>query len=345
MWKILRVTRKRWRAVTRPFRRAVFHLRRLSEVPNDTRRLVAEVAELRREVRLLYAAGALPQPEIWQGRPLAVPDAGPGVNVLPNSTCCRQEAFEQPWFSWWNEQFRTRLRYHRKLWEYVFICQALWERDVIRPGARGVGFGVGVEPLSSWFASRECQVLGTDMAAEVAETKGWSSSIQHSAGKAALRWHGICTDDQFDRNVGFRECDMNHIPDDLTGFDFCWSSCAFEHLGSIEKGLAFVERSLDCLKPGGWVVHTTELNLSSNDDTVDHQETVLFRQRDFEELARRLTAKGHRVAPLDFDPGYGPVDRYIDVPPYRDQPVLKLLLAGYSATSFGIIVQRGPDPA
>lgn len=126
--------------------------------------------------------------------------------------------------------------------------------------------------------------MGTDMAPAEAETIGWSSSVQHAVGKAALRWHGVCTDDQFDRNVAFRECDMNHIPDDLTGFDFCWSSCAFEHLGSIEKGLTFVERSLDCLKPGGWAVHTTELNLSSNDDTVDNHETVLFRRRDFEEL-------------------------------------------------------------
>lgn len=342
MSKILRVARKRWRALTRPFRRARHHLRRLSEVPDDTRRLIAEVTELRRETRLLYAAQALPNVEVWQDRPPSIPDAAPGVGALPNSTCCRQEAFEQPWFSYWSDQFHTRLRYHRKLWEYVFICQALWERYAIRPGARGLGFGVGTEPLASWFASRECQVIGTDMAPDEAETIGWSSSIQHAFGKAALRWHGVCTDDQFDRNVDFRECDMNHIPDDLTDFDFCWSSCAFEHLGSIEKGLAFVERSIDCLKPGGWAVHTTEINLSSNDETVDNQDTVLFRRRDFEELERRLTARGHRVAPLDFDAGNGPVDRYIDIPPFRDQPVLKLLLAGYSVTSFGIIVQRAP---
>lgn len=111
------------------------------------------MTELRRETRLLYSTLALPAPEIWQNKPDSAPNARPGLNVLSNSTCCRQEAFEQPWFSYWNDQFRTQLRYHRKLWEYVFICQALWERYAIRPGARGLGFGVGTEPLTSWFAS------------------------------------------------------------------------------------------------------------------------------------------------------------------------------------------------
>ena len=130
-------------------------------------------------------------------------------------------------------------------------------------------------------------------------------------------------------------------PADLTGFDFCWSACALEHLGSIELGLKFIENSVDCLKPGGWAVHTTEFNLSSNDQTVDNLGTVLFRQRDFEALAARLAAKGHTVAPFDFRPGAGALDRYIDVAPYRPEPHLTLALMGYATTSFGIIVQRG----
>ena len=129
--------------------------------------------------------------------------------------------------------------------------------------------------------------------------------------------------------------------DDLTGYDFCWSACAFEHLGSIEKGLAFVERSIDCLKPGGWAVHTSEYNYGSNTETIDHQDTVLFRRRDLEELAARLQAKGHRAAPFDFSMGNGLVEQYIDVMPYRDQPHLRMSLWGHPTTSVGVIVQRG----
>ena len=32
---------------------------------------------------------------------------------------------------------------HRKMWEWLFIAQALAERDMLRPGRVGLGFGVG----------------------------------------------------------------------------------------------------------------------------------------------------------------------------------------------------------
>jgi len=179
------------------------------------------------------------------------------------------------------------------------------------------------------------------MASETASEFGWTDSLQHAAERDALRDDRVCPPDRFERNVTFRVCDMNAVPDDLTGFDFCWSACALEHLGSIEMGLAFIERSLDSLKPGGWAVHTTEFNVASNEATIDHGPTVLFRQRDMWTLFQRLSAKGHKVAPFDFDPGLKPLDRYIDVPPYRLTPHLKMAFAGYATTSIGIIVQKG----
>ena len=51
---------------------------------------------------------------------------------------------------------------------------------------------------------------------------------------------------------------MNHLPDDLRGFDFTWSSCALEHLGTLAAGADFVVAQMDCLRPGGVAVHTTE---------------------------------------------------------------------------------------
>ena len=138
----------------------------------------------------------------------------------------------------------------------------------------------------------------------------------------------------------FEAADMNAIPDHLRDFDFCWSACALEHLGSLEHGLTFIERSLDTLKPGGLAVHTTEFNLSSNVDTLDHNPTVIFRQRDLEALAARLTAAGHQVAPFDWRRGERPLDRYIDVPPFTGEPHLRLLLDGYAATSVGLIVRK-----
>jgi len=294
-----------------------------------------------REARLKFDEMSLPPEVQWRNQPPLL-DGTPADQAFPNSTLCRQESFQQPYFSYWTIRLGQGLRYHRKLWEFVFIAQALWERGAVKPGTRALGFGVGEEPLTAFFASQDVAVTATDLDTAGAQASGWVATGQHAAGKAALRYPTICPDSLFDKNVEFRVCDMNAIAPDLRGYDFCWSACALEHLGSIEKGLAFIEKSIECLKPGGWAIHTTEFNTSSNLGTVDHMDTVLFRRMDFEALAARLTAQGHYVAPFDFETGNQPIDRYHDLPPYRAEPHLKVALAGYGATSAGIIIQRGP---
>ena len=93
-----------------------------------------------------------------------------------------------------------------------------------------------------------------------------------------------------------------------------------------------------CLKPGGIAVHTTEFNCSSNDATLTEGGTVLFRRRDFEEIAKRLRADGHQID-LDFTAGSLPADRHVDLPPYEQNVHLKLMYDQYVISSFGIVVQ------
>jgi hypothetical protein len=157
---------------------------------------------------------------------------------------------------------------------------------------------------------------------------------------ARLNERGVCEAGLFDRSVSGRSVDMNDIPSDLRDFDFAWSACAFEHLGSIDKGLDFVEATLDCVKPGGVVVHTTEFNVSSDRDTVAFGSTVLFRRKDMERLAARLEAKGHTLLPVDYDLGEGVLDDYCDIKPYREEPHLRLLIGNYKSTSIGLIARR-----
>ncbi|WP_309629764.1 class I SAM-dependent methyltransferase [Brevundimonas sp.] len=296
--------------------------------------------EHRRETRTMLTALSLPDPSLWRNQPPLVPGQ-PAENAFPAATMCRQSSFEEPYFSFWTARLGEALRYHRKLWEFVFICQALWERGAVKPGLRGLGFGVGLEPLPAFFASEGCEVVATDLSPDAAAAEGWIQSSQHAMDKAALRRPQVCPDDLFEQNVSMRQCDMNAIPSDLVDFDFCWSACALEHLGSIERGLDFIVNSVACLKPGGWAVHTTEFNVSSDTETVDNMSTVLFRRSDLEDLATRLNAAGHHAAVFDFEPGTKPVDVYIDLPPYRAEPHLTVALMGYATTSIGVIVQRG----
>lgn len=314
--------------------------RQTSDLSDKLDLLSADLALHMRETRMMLSYMALPDHSVWKGKP-AMTEGAPGESIFPHGALCRQADFDASYFHFWTARLGEGLRYHRKLWEFVFICQSLWERGVVTEGKRGLGFGVGIEPLSAFFASRDCQVLATDLNTGTAVDMGWTSTNQHAAGKEALRKPWVCPDTLFDRNVEFQECDMNNIPAEFTDFDFCWSACALEHLGSIAQGLAFIERSVQCLKPGGWAIHTTEFNISSDEQTVDNEATVLFRRHDLEALAARLTAQGHFVAPFNFDPGSEAVDQYIDVAPYREQPHLKVALSGFAATSVGIIIQRG----
>ncbi|MEQ1539176.1 MAG: class I SAM-dependent methyltransferase [Sphingorhabdus sp.] len=258
----------------------------------------------------------------------------------PVSQACTQSQMAEAAYAYWCSQLFEEPKTHRKQWEYCYILQALARGGKIAPGLRGLGFGVGSEPLTALFASRGIEVLATDLEPEQAHQSGWVETAQHASSKKVLNDRGICPPDAFERLVDFAFLDMNKIPPQIRGFDFCWSACALEHLGSIKNGLRFIERSLDCLNPGGIAVHTTEFNCSSDGDTLDNASTVLFRKCDFVGLAKRLRASGHEVV-LNFETGGLPLDRHIDLPPYGFENHLKLQIERWVSTSFGFIVRKG----
>lgn len=269
------------------------------------------------------------------------------------SMSCKKNFFELPLFGYWFSRIRNywersdvdpsrHFLYHRKLWEFVYIAQALRERGMLAPGKRGLGFAVGTEPLPALFATFGCTILASDQDPETM-TVDWAASGEHAGNDLAmLNRDGICPAESFAQRVSYRNVDMNSLPDDLTEFDFCWSSCSFEHLGSIRAGLAFVRGAMETLKPGGIAVHTTELNLSSDDETIDDRpDCVLFRKRDLRRLAEELSAEGHFVWPLDFSTGQTAIDRFVDLEPFgRKKIFLKFRLGDFTTTSFGLIVRK-----
>jgi hypothetical protein len=231
--------------------------------------------------------------------------------------------------------------WHRKLWEWTYIVYHLNAAGLLRTGSKGLCFGVGNETLPAYFASRGSQILATDAPSSIGEAEGWRGSGQHIESREALFYPEIVARAEFDRLVAFSEADMNQIPQNIRGFDFCWSSCCFEHLGSISKGIDFVVNSVEkTLISGGMAVHTTEFNLSSNSDTIETGGTVIFRKRDIEELVKILRDRGHETSVIKVAPDTTVIDGFVDIPPYTHNPHLKLQLDGYVTTSIGIIVRR-----
>ena len=279
---------------------------------------------------------ALTQPPIGDKQPQA-------FNRVTSKLCVNRD-FQTDYYQHWIEKLKAPTMINRKFWEWVVMSQALNERGFLKAGKKGMGFAVGNEPLPSAFASLGCEIVATDQSYDIPEAKeDWATSDQLCRGKQALNEKEICPPETFDKLVSFREVDMNNIPEDLKQgeFDFIWSSCAFEHIGSIEHGLRFVKESLKCLKPGGMAIHTTEFNCSSNAGTVNAHNLVFFRHRDIERLIGELAAEGYRVEPPDYWMG----DSKYDLTPMKQPhnhlaPHLKIELGGYVATSLLLIVHK-----
>jgi hypothetical protein len=231
---------------------------------------------------------------------------------------------------------------HRKLWEWCAISQALAERFMLNEGKKGIGFAVGSEPLASLFAAHGANVLASDYVDGSSSTK-WAETHQLADSLEKIHWPGFLPFETFRERVRYQNInmkDLSLVP--ANSFDFSWSSCSFEHLGSLEAGLDFLIHSLTCLKRGGVAVHTTEFNISSNTDTIEFGQDVIYRRKDIESFDYRLRQIGCALEPMDFNPGCDEEDVAFDEPPYytKGRQHIKLKLGGYITTSLLLVIRK-----
>lgn len=271
------------------------------------------------------------------------------------SSLSTQAAIESDWVRHWCNELQIAVLYHRKVWELCYVLQAVHETGFLRSGMRGLGFGCGSEPLPSYFAAQGVSILATDLPAEEAVGRGWLETGQHATDADIAHMSHLVDRETFDQQVRMRPVDMNAIPADIRDYDFCWSICALEHLGSLELGANFIVNAMDTLRPGGVAVHTTEYNIRADGPTIDNWPSVAFQRKHLEAVADRLRRSGHRVAPFDFALGDGPLDKFVDIPPYSyDLPAemnawlgesahLKLTFDGLVVTCVGLVVQKRED--
>ena len=268
----------------------------------------------------------------------------PAVTDFPfmAASSCSARDFLHPDFSRLSRLLNLTPSFHRKIWEYVFILHHLQRFGLMREGARGLGFGVGAEPLPSCFAAQGVKVTATDAPVALGQSAGWVDTIQHVSALDQIHMPELVDRATFDENVSFRPCDMRAIDPDLNGYDFVWSACCFEHLGNLRNGLDFVRESVEkTLRVGGVAVHTTELNLQSDEHTIETADTVLYRRRDFEGFVAEMRERGHQVDEFKVAPDSHWADLYVDLPPYKENPHLKLQMQGVLTTSAGVVITRG----
>jgi len=267
------------------------------------------------------------------------------------SRVCKFLDFQEAWYSDQEAKIQIRNIYaahsaaacnfvNRKFWEWCAISQTLEERAKLQSGMSGMGFAVGTEPLSSYFASNGCKIIATDLEVSASE-QGWITTNQHAASRDALYQPSILPRSMFEELVSFQSADMRRLGGIPGEKDFLWSSCALEHLGSLDAGIEFIRNSARLLKKGGVAVHTTEFNVLSNDETVEAGPSVIYRRKDIEHLKAALQKEGFHLCEPDYDCGNHPVDVDFDVPPYMQgsKPHVKLQMDGHVATSMLLIIE------
>ncbi|CAN5371992.1 hypothetical protein BH10PAT3_BH10PAT3_1590 [soil metagenome] len=259
--------------------------------------------------------------------------------------------FKSVWYKRWAKELKQdKLHldgnelYSNKFWQNAVMVQALYERGVLKDGTRGIGFGVGQERLPALFASHGVYVTATDQDFTTQKAGHWAAK-ELAVSVQSLNALGICEKKAFGEHVEYMPVDMTKVSSKLFGkYDFAWSNCALGHLGSIPAGLKFIEQSLKCLKPGGWAVHTTELNILSNNATVEGGSTVIFRLKDIYELQRKLISDGYKVSAFRLQFGKLLVDKRISIRPEFGNDYSKIQVMGHLATQIVLIIQKPEEP-
>lgn len=290
------------------------------------------------------AAGLLFDPDAPAGAQDRPPHVG--TDPVPSfgsviSQACTASQFAEPGYARWCEAIREQPRLHRRQWEYCYTLQALDRAGLVGPGRRGVGFGATDTPLPAVLAAHGVAVLATQADPARARALGPAALGWPAEAAPELNSRQICPDHALQRLVTVGVIDPGATAPPGDGFDFCWSGGLCEHLGSIRAGLDFIEQAMAWIRPGGWAVHITEYNCTSDLETVQEGVTVLFRRQDIEALAQRLRGCGHEVQ-LTFNLGDSPVDRHVDLPPFCEDRHLKLKIGDFASTSFGLLIRKRP---
>jgi hypothetical protein len=259
--------------------------------------------------------------------------------ALTTSPRCRAAFWQEAWFQARLQDLGLPTdRLHRKYFEMACIAQVYYER--IGYEGTACGFGVAHEPIPAELAACGCDVLVSNIAADTPEGRAWAAGGQHATALEGLPYAHVLSRARFLARTRWRDVDMRTLPSDLGQFDLLWSSCALEHLGSRAAGLHFIIAAAQHLLPGGWAVHTTELNCSSTTHTIDSASTVLFVEPDLVWLGARLQQDGVTLLPLDLAPGTDPRDQIVDGPPYQGDVHLNVEYRGFTTTCVALIMTR-----
>jgi SAM-dependent methyltransferase len=152
------------------------------------------------------------------------------------------------------DELRETPRFHRKQWEFALVFRALQRLGLLERSHEGLVLGGGRERLLYAVAPRVRRLLVTDL---YAPDTTWSEARTDDPDRYVREGAPFAAD------LGaleVRRMDMRELALPDAAFDFAYSCCAIEHIGT-EADFAFhLCEVARVLRPGGAYVFTTEFH-------------------------------------------------------------------------------------
>ena len=240
---------------------------------------------------------------------------------------------------------RELARFHRKQWEFAMILLALRRRGALRPDAVGLSMGAGKERLLYAVAHNVRRVVATDL---------YDPGTEWDKARTADPDRYIKEDKPFpvdDAKLEGLRMDMRSLDFEDETFDFCYSSCAIEHIGGREDFLKHLSEAYRVLKPGGVYALTTELHYGP--ETIEHAHNYYFSPG----YLRDLVAESDFTADPEIDARIAHHRLNYPLPPNLDRlcfdgpdrlgnrllgeaPHVQLLLGRHPFTSVSVVLRK-----
>lgn len=182
--------------------------------------------------------------------------------------CDAADWFDTEFHSIIINELKESPRFHRKQWEFAMIFLALKKLGMLNANMTGLSLGGGNERVLYSIAQHVNKLIVTDLydadtTWDCAKTKDPDEYI-----KASKPF------DVDDSKIKALRMDMRYLDFEDNTFDFCYSSCAIEHIGDFEDFVRHLDEVYRVLKEDGVYVFTTELKIGS--DTIKDENNFVF---------------------------------------------------------------------
>ncbi|RMI09572.1 MAG: class I SAM-dependent methyltransferase [Calditrichaeota bacterium] len=178
-----------------------------------------------------------------------------------------------------HQELEEAPRFHRKQWEFAMIYLALQTYGMLQPHSVGLSMGGGTERVLYSIARRIHKLTVTDL---YEENTDWDCARFPNADEYLKAHKPFQVEEE---RFEALHMDMRHLEFPDNTFDFCYSSCAVEHIGEYPDFLQHLQEVHRVLKPGGIYAFTTEFHFG--EPTIQDAHNFLFSG----EYLRRLIAE------------------------------------------------------